>query len=564
MKKFNLITILAFATLVFTLSRAQSSEMEANQDLSPFWKNAVVYFAMTDRFFNGDETNDLTVGRKADGSLLRGFHGGDIRGLIDKINDGYFDRLGVQVLWMTPVIENIHGPWIDEWGTTYAYHGYWPKDWTRVDPNFGTEQDLKELFDTAHQHNMRVLLDVVINHVGPPTQQDSVWPADWVRRSPNCDWKSFDGIANCTMVPSLPDVITEKQQEVEIPEFLQKKWQEEGRLKQEMSELNTFFNTTGYAKTPQNYLIKWLTDWVRDYGADGFRVDTAKHVGPEVWQRLKFQAEIALQEWRDNNPQRKLADLPFYMVGEVMEWGMLGFQHATEQGRAFDYGDRQVDFFDYGFDALINMGFATHAYRDAVSLFELYANQLNNGALQGKGIINYITSHDDIKPFDRKRQKTFESATKLMLSPGAVQITFGDELARNLVVPDAIGDEWLRTPVDWSAENMRDKRAILHHWQQLGQFRAAHPAVGAGKHRKIDSQYQVFSRTLQQSDQQDVVVIGLALPAGEKTIPVAPYFSEGEKLVDGYSGQVLQVKNGQVQISNANRLVLLAATPYNE
>jgi alpha-amylase len=558
MLKINKIKVL---TLMFGLCHCfnlQASETTGDKALDPFWQNAVVYFAMTDRFYNGDTSNDMPSPRKDDGTLLRGFHGGDIRGLIDKIKSGYFKDLGVQVLWMTPLIENIHGPWIDEWGTTYGYHGYWAKDWTNVDPNFGTEADVQELIETAHQHNMRVMLDVVINHVGPPTTIDPVWPEDWVRRSPTCDYKSFAGIATCTMVPSLPDVITEKQSPVALPDFLIKKWQAEGRLEQEMAELDAFFVRSGYPRTPQHYIIKWLTDWVRDYGADGFRVDTAKHVEAAVWRQLKDQAVVALADWRSRHPQRHNDDLPFYMVGEVMEWGMLGFQNATDEGRAFDFGDMQVDFFDYGFDALINMGFSTHANQTKANLFDSYATQLHSKEFLGKGIINYVTSHDDMGPFDRDRSRTFESATKLMLAPGAVQITFGDELARNLIVPEAIGDEWLRTPVDWSPANMQDKQAILHHWQKLGQFRAAHLAVGAGEHQQIAGEHFVFSRILQQGKLRDAVVVALDLPKGEKQLPVGAAFKNGTILKDYYSGQMLEVINGLVKINNDNELVLLA------
>jgi alpha-amylase len=552
----SIIFSLSFAPLL----QARNSEQDSPA-LDPFWRNALVYFAMTDRFYNGDTSNDLSLGRKPDGSLLRGFQGGDIRGLIDKINSGYFDKLGIQVLWMTPLVENIHGALVDDWGTTYAYHGYWAKDWTKVDANFGSEADLKELIDTAHQHKMRVLMDVAINHVGPPTDKDETWPEDWVRRSPDCDWRNFAGIVDCTMVPSLPDVVTEKQQPVELPKFLLDKWQSEGRLQQEQAELDRFFAASGYPRAPQYYIIKWLTDWVRDYGVDGFRVDTAKHVEAEVWKELKVQADIALAQWRSGHPQRNNPDLPFYMVGEVMEWGTLGFQKATDEGRAFDYGDRQVDFFNYGFDALINMGFATHASKDLRSLFSAYAQQLNQGSLQGKGIINYITSHDDMSPFDRDRSRAFEAANKLMLSPGAVQLTWGDEISRNLIVPDAKGDEWLRTPMDWSVGNMQDKQAILEHWQKLGQFRAAHPAVGAGEHREIASKYYVFSRTLEQGKTRDAAVVALELPEGKKQIPVGSVFKDGTRLQDYYSGQILLVAEGKVEISGSNNLILLAEQP---
>ena len=120
--------------------------------------------------------------------------------------------------------------------------------------------------------------------------------------------------------------------EVELPSFLLEKWRAEGRLQQELDELDAFFERTGHPRAPRYYIIKWLTDWVRDYGIDGFRVDTAKHVEAGVWQDLRDEANVALAEWRQENPDRLPDDLPFYMVGEVMNWGMLGFQAAVDGG----------------------------------------------------------------------------------------------------------------------------------------------------------------------------------------------------------------------------------------
>ena len=134
--------------------------------VDPFWRNAVVYFIMTDRFRNGDPANDLSAGRADDGAVLRGFHGGDIRGITQMIESGYFAELGVDVIWTTPLIENIHGAISDSYGKTYAYHGYWPLDWTSVDPNFGSEDDLEVMIEAAHARGIRVIADVIVNQHG--------------------------------------------------------------------------------------------------------------------------------------------------------------------------------------------------------------------------------------------------------------------------------------------------------------------------------------------------------------------------------------------------------------
>ena len=148
----------------------------------PFsWEAATVYFLLTDRFQNGNTANDHNYHRTKPTGKLRGFEGGDLRGVIQKIDEGYFDALGINAIWMTPVVEQIHDGVDEGTGFSYGFHGYWTRDWTALDPNFGTEADLKELVDKAHAHGIRVLLDAVVNHTGPVTPEDAVYPEAWVR-----------------------------------------------------------------------------------------------------------------------------------------------------------------------------------------------------------------------------------------------------------------------------------------------------------------------------------------------------------------------------------------------
>src|SRR5690606_6566995 len=158
------------------------SELQAQQKAKDnfVWEAANVYFLLTDRFNNGDKSNDINFGRTETPAPLRGFQGGDIRGIIQKIDEGYFDRLGINAIWFTPVLEQIHGGVDEGTGLSFGFHGYWTRDWTALDPNFGTEQDLAELVSKAHSRGIRIIMDAVINHTGPVTEKDPVWPAEWV------------------------------------------------------------------------------------------------------------------------------------------------------------------------------------------------------------------------------------------------------------------------------------------------------------------------------------------------------------------------------------------------
>ena len=283
--------ILTGAALILLFASCNQS----NQDLKsapapeiPFvWENANLYFLLTDRFNNADETNDFNFERTLPTAPLRGFQGGDIKGITEKIKEGYFNDLGINAIWFTPVVEQIHGGTDEGTGFTYAFHGYWAKDWTSLDPNFGSMEDLAELVSVAHQHGIRIVMDAVINHTGPVTEQDKVWPNDWVRTSPKCEYSSYETAVPCTLVENLPDILTESNENVELPKELVEKWKKEGRYEQEMAELDAFFERTGYPRAPKYYIIKWLSDFVRDFGIDGFRADTVRHIEEGVWAEFK-------------------------------------------------------------------------------------------------------------------------------------------------------------------------------------------------------------------------------------------------------------------------------------
>ena len=172
--------------------------------------------------------------------------------------------------------------------------------------------------------------------------------------------------------------------------------------------------------------------------------------------------------------------------------------------------------------------------------------------------MNYLSSHDDGSPFDAKREKPYETANRLLLSPGTSQVYYGDESARSLVIEGTEGDATLRSFMNWEVLNSDPKtKAVLTHWQKLGQFRANHPAVGAGMHQMITQQPYLFYRSYQQGDFKDLVVVGLDLPKGEKVIDVSKVFEEGDKLQDAYSGVKATVENGKITInSNANIILI--------
>ncbi len=517
-----------------------------------FWNSATVYFLLIDRFADGDTSNDHV--RPHDGAVMRSFEGGDLKGVLDKIEQGWFDSLGVNVIWLSPFLEQIRGSTDEGTGKTYGYHGYWTRDWTAVDPAFGTKADLKAVVDAAHRHGIRVLMDAVINHTGPVTPQDSAWPDDWVRRGPTCTYRSYVTTVDCTLVDNLPDIRTDRDSAVDLPPWLVEKWRREGRLDAERASLDAFFRRTGYPRAPRFYLIKWLTDWVREFGFDGYRMDTAKHFEDSVAALLKKEADLAFSDWKHAHPAEVLDNLPFFMVGEVYGWD-------PSQGRSFNYGDSVVNFFAHGYDALINFAFKRDAAGPLDAVYARYAETLHGGPLTGVAILNYVDSHDDASPYDLGRARPLEAATRLLLAPGGAQIYYGDELARPLRVPGARGDANLRSPMNWQDTTRDSTRDVLEHWRRLGRFRLAHPAVGAGTSRILQAQPLVFSRSLQTDRVRDRVVVAMDQPRGAKVIPVSGVFRNGTSLFDTYSGTTGRVRHDSVALDTPYDLVLLGEPP---
>lgn len=514
--------ILAFALLM------NSSIIFAQQSAEkPFvWKAASIYHIMVDRFANGEASNDYSYGRQAT-NKEQSFQGGDLRGIINKIDDGYFGQLGINVISISPIAEQIHG----STSTGSGYHGNWTKDWTAIDRNFGTKSDVEELVQKAHAKGIRVIIDVVLNHVGPSTKSDVQWPSEWVRSSPDCDNKSYKGTVSCVISKELFDIKTEVNTNVALPEFLIAKWKSEGRYETEMKSLDAFFARTGYPKAPKFYLIKWLSDYVYTFGFDGFRAKNANNVEEEVWGQLKSQCNYAFAQWKMNNPTKAVGDDDFYLIADLDNYDI-------SQGKSYIFSDRTVNYFDYGFNSANNANFKTNARLQ--SQFGQYSDFLNT-ELEYYTIVNSFASTDVENPYD--------AATSLLLTPGISQINFGDEMGRK-DSPSA--------SINWEALKSNNDIEKLHdHYKKLGQFRSNHPSIGAGIHKQMRQTPYIFSRGYGEGETIDRVIIALNVSKGFKDIPVASIFKTGTKLRDAYSGIVVEVRRDRVQFESDFTIVLL-------
>lgn len=221
------------------------------------WTDEILYFVMLDRFADGDNANNTGVDL---GNKLA-FHGCDLRGLTEHLD--YIQELGATAIWLTPINQQIDGFVENEYSNFYAHHGYWTENFYRIDPRFGSEADLKALVERAHGLGMKVILDVVYNHVGYDADfVDS--HGHWVRWGEQC---GVDAVTQC--LSGLPDLRTE------LPEV-------------------------------RDYLFEAHMGLAKRTGVDGFRLDTVKHISHDFWQQHR-QASRA-----------RLGD-EFTLLGEI--WG---------------------------------------------------------------------------------------------------------------------------------------------------------------------------------------------------------------------------------------------------
>ncbi len=575
-KKISLNLIMVFMSL-FLLSCSGKGESYITSTEGLFsYDNATVYFAITDRFKDGEEKNNQSYDRVNVDSLgkdIGTFHGGDIKGMTEKLEEGYFTDLGINAIWITAPYEQIHGyvgGGRDGDFAHYGYHGYYALDWTMMDQNMGTVDEFRTFVDTAHKLGIRIIMDVVMNHVGYPNLKDmetydyggvddlpegftvgtgedffsyqdyvdyaspTAWQGyygGWVRAELPGYTKPGEGEVDFSLA-GLPDIRTEVQDDLGLAPLLKTKWdmeKDDERVKEYIPPIMEDLRQD-LKLSPAEYITTWLSAWVEEFGIDGFRIDTAKHVEIERWQVLKEKANESLKAFRTNHPENVAAKFEddFFMVGEV--WG---------HGVLKDY------YFDHGFDALINFTFQGlkkdgPAFKPAnkAKVFENYAKALNED--DDFNVLSYISQHDTtLYP----REKLADGGSYLLMLPGAVQIFYGDEVARKMGDGGTDATQGTRSSIDW--DNL--DKDLLSHFQKLGSFRNRNLAVGAGQHKTLSEEPLIYMRSYEKEALENKVMVYEG-ESGKKTIAVDEAFKDGATLRDGYTDKIYKVKDGKVTV----------------
>lgn len=560
----------------------------------PFtWDNVNAYFVLTDRFYNGDTKNDHSYFRQnglSGDENVATFHGGDLAGLTQKLD--YFDKLGVNAIWITAPYEQAHG-WVGGKNGAfphYAFHGYYTLDWSSMDQNMGTVEELRTFVNACHARGIRVIMDIVMNHVGYNNTQDMITfdhgytehtENGWFEKALNPATKNIEWYANDTVkwdnsywddswfgpwirsfgyasgseyggsCGGLPDVKTELTSSVGIAPVHNKKWNSVDTKEYKDAYYNPSVSNVDWLSkpgdyrtdmdvAPADYQVAWLSAWVREVGIDGFRCDTAKHVEPFRWGQLKDACTAALEAWRNDSSKSKLYngvdtgaadwDESFWMTGECFGWTAIG-------GSGGDY---------YGtgkFDSMINFNYngsqggGTSSFYPSSSDWDKYLSintakkdDDNNGNLNN--VLTYLSSHDTklCRPSDAIAQ-----GTMFTLLPGGIQIYYGDESSR----PQAYlgcGDTDMMTRGDMNWDEIEgSKKAQVAHWGKVGNFRKYNPAVGAG----VGSGTK---RTYSGAAGENKVAIGI----DGTSVDVSGLFADGTTVYNWYDGTSAKVSGGKV------------------
>jgi glycosidase len=429
------------------------------------WRDSIIYFVMIDRFADGDPGNNVSVpGAEGPGNYL----GGDLAGVKQKIEEGYFDSLGFNTLWITAPFDNADGSYQGSDGHRYSgYHGYWPKDLDAVESHIGTEAELVAVIDAAHARGLQVLVDYVMNHVHADSlvyQQNPgwFWPndngfgGDCICGS-GCDWNTQR--IRCWFDPFLPD----------------------------------FDFRNGDAR---RFSVDNAVAWAKRIGLDGFRLDAVKHIETEWLTDLR--ARIAGEAtW----------DQPFYMVGETFE----GDRNVIKQ-----YVD-PATMLDGQFDFPLRANVLRAILRREGSMGDLAGFLDSNDDFYGPGAVmsTFIGNHDvprvvhiaedspQFGEWDGGKDRAWQNQPQLPSGasaferlavgyallytiPGVPMVYYGDEVA----MPGA-GDPDNRRMMQWTGYTA-NQTGLRDYLAALGRVRAAHPALRRGERTTLGQSNDVL------------------------------------------------------------------------
>lgn len=444
------------------------------------WDEAVVYFMMTDRFFDGNESNNTASGTDTYGDNPGLYHGGDFAGVTAKLD--YLQDLGVNTIWLTPIVKNIAGVTVTDEGKedvpyNAAYHGYWASDFTKLNPTMGTTEEFKTMISEAHKRGMRIMVDIVVNHAGYGTESTF---ADMLRDKSvsEGDIKSWQS--------GLPDFATE--------------------------------NADVRAK-----LVEWQTSWMKDYGVDYFRVDTVKHVDSTTWAALKNSTT-------EVNPSFKMIG-EYYGAGYASNGSTLG-SGQMDADLDFDFNDQATSFVSGNISSVEKFLSARNS-------------ALNNAYMTGQFLSSHDEDGFKASLMNGKKY-TEDEATSAALVAATLQLTakgipviyYGEEVG----LSGLNNYPYQTNRYDMDFSKATKDNVTYQHYKNLLSIRNAYTDVFARGSRTVvassdEEGYDVVSRSYGGT----TLYVGMNIKDTAKEVKVPVSLAAGTEVKDLYSGATYTV-----------------------
>ena len=444
------------------------------------WDEAVVYFMMTDRFFDGNESNNTASGTDTYGDNPGLYHGGDFAGVTAKLD--YLQDLGVNTIWLTPIVKNIAGVTVTDEGSedvpyNAAYHGYWASDFTKLNPTMGTTEEFKTMISEAHKRGMRIMVDIVVNHAGYGTESTF---ADMLRDKSvsEGDIKSWQS--------GLPDFATEKA---------------DVRAK----------------------LVEWQTSWMKDYGVDYFRVDTVKHVDSTTWAALKNSTT-------EVNPSFKMIG-EYYGAGYASNGSTLG-SGQMDADLDFDFNDQATSFVSGNISSVEKFLSArnsalNNAYMTGQFLSSHDEDGFKASLINGKGYTE-----------DEATSAALVAATLQLTAKGIPVIYYGEEVG----LSGLNNYPYQTNRYDMDFSKATKDNVTYQHYKNLLSIRNAYTDVFARGSRTVvassdEECYDVVSRSYGGT----TLYVGMNIKDTAKEVKVPVSLAAGTEVKDLYSGATYTV-----------------------
>lgn len=468
--------------------------LSANASAGAKWADEILYFVLVDRFADGDRSNNARVERRNPG----GYHGGDLKGLTAQLDE--LADLGITAIWINPVqkqmSKGMHAQAPAKLGvpefTHWGFHGYWIDDFSAMEPQFGTREDLKKLVTEAHKRGMKVLLDVVYNHSG----YDS--PYRGRTTSTGIGWQRL-GEGNCEIdavtcaVGGLPDFRTEE------PEV-------------------------------RKYLLDANLELARYSGVDGFRLDTYKHVESDFWAEHRRQT-------RGLNPD-------FFLLAEY--WG--GTAASLDPFFARDEVDAGFDFSFKGSCEGFVLG------RGRAVAFGSYLGKRHQ-VRPGYLLAHYLSSHDEpmaLANLGRDKDKFRMCVAIQMTSQGMPVIYYGEEVARGgSEWPLNRNDmPWGDRDILPGKGIERDE-ALRDYYKFLIALRKAHPALRQGNYFMLTGAQDAglaYIRQDAESKDRVLVIANRGADPLQVSYPLPDTWRAGI-LLDAQTRETLPVADGKFDVT---------------